>query len=59
MSEQPISYDLADGVATITIDRPEAMNAINGAVREGLWDAFRRFVDEDEALVAILTATGE
>ena len=59
MSENPISYELSDGIATITIDRPDAMNAINEAVREGLWAAFRRFVDEDEALVAILTATGE
>ncbi len=59
LSDGPISYDLSDGVATITIDRPDAMNAINSAVREGLWAAFRRFVAEDEALVAILTATGE
>jgi len=59
MSEQPVRYELSEGIATITIDRPEAMNAINQAVREGLWAAFRRFVDEDAALVAILTATGE
>lgn len=59
MSEQAVRYELSDGIATITIDRPEAMNAINQAVREGLWAAFRRFVDEDAALVAILTATGE
>ena len=59
MSENPIRYELSDGIATITIDRPDAMNAINGAVRKGLWAAFRRFVDEDEVLVAILTATGE
>jgi enoyl-CoA hydratase/carnithine racemase len=59
MSKDPISYELSDGIATITIDRPEAMNALNTAARDGLWAAFRRFVDEEEALVAILTATGE
>lgn len=59
MSQGPIHYDVSDGIATITIDRPEAMNAINGGVREGLWAAFRDFVDNEEALVAILTATGE
>mgnify|MGYP003669810192 CR=1 FL=1 len=59
MSEGPIHYEVADGIATITIDRPEAMNAINEDVRKGLWAAFRDFVDNEEALVAILTATGE
>ena len=59
MSDGPAHYAVADGIATITIDRPEAMNAINQGVRDGLWAAFRDFVANDEALVAILTATGE
>ncbi|HJM91662.1 MAG: enoyl-CoA hydratase-related protein [Alphaproteobacteria bacterium] len=59
MSESPVRYELSEGIATITIDRPEAMNALNKAVREGLWDALRRFAGDDEALVGILTATGE
>ena len=59
MSDNPVRYELSDSIATITIDRPEAMNALSKAVRAGLWEAYRRFVDEDEALVAILTATGD
>jgi enoyl-CoA hydratase/carnithine racemase len=59
MPETPVRYELADGIATITIDRPEARNALNKAVREGLWTAFRRFVHEDAALVAILSSTGD
>jgi enoyl-CoA hydratase/carnithine racemase len=59
MPEIPVRYELADGIATITIDRPEARNALNKAVREGLWTAFRRFVHEDAALVAILASTGD
>jgi enoyl-CoA hydratase/carnithine racemase len=59
MADQPVRYELRDGISTITIDRPEARNALNRAVREGLWDGFRRFVDDDDALVAILTATGD
>ncbi|MFZ0889741.1 MAG: enoyl-CoA hydratase-related protein [Candidatus Binataceae bacterium] len=59
MSDEIVRYELRDGISTITIDRPEARNALNRAVREGLWAAFRRFVDDDEALVAILTATGD
>ena len=59
MADQPVRYELRDGISTITIDRPEARNALNRAVREGLWAGFRRFVDDDDALVAILTATGD
>ncbi len=58
-SEQVVRYELDGGIATITIDRPDARNAINLAVSEGLWAAFRRFVADDEARVAILTATGD
>src|ERR1019366_7197254 len=59
MADQPVRYELRDRISTITIDRPEARNALNRAVREGLWAGFRRFVDDDDALVAILTATGD
>jgi enoyl-CoA hydratase/carnithine racemase len=59
MSALPVRYELAEGIATITIDRPEAKNALNQAVREGLWAALRRFVHEDAALVAVLASTGD
>ena len=50
----------SDGrVATITINRPEAMNALNGAVRRGLADAFVRFRDDADLWVAIVTGAGE
>ena len=57
--DEPVHYQVDDGVATITLDRPEARNAINQAVRDGLWAAFRRFTDDHRADVAILTATGD
>jgi enoyl-CoA hydratase/carnithine racemase len=59
MSASPVRYELAERIATITIDRPEAKNALNQAVREGLWAALRRFVHEDAALVAVLASTGD
>jgi enoyl-CoA hydratase/carnithine racemase len=59
MSEGAVHYTLADGVATIVLDRPAAKNALNRALREGLWDAFRRFVADDAALVAVLAAEGD
>jgi enoyl-CoA hydratase/carnithine racemase len=59
MSEGTVHYELADGVATIVMDRPDAKNALNRALREGLWAAFRRFVAEDAALVAVLASVGD
>ena len=59
MTELPVRYDVSDHIATITIDRPEARNALSKPVRDGLWAGYRRFVEDDEARVAILTATGD
>ena len=54
-----VRYELDDGVAWLTIDRPEARNALSAAVRAGLWDGFRRFVEDPDAQVLVLTATGD
>jgi len=59
MTELPVRYDVSDHIATITIDRPEARNALSKPVRDGLWAGYRRFVEDDDARVAILTATGD
>lgn len=53
-----VTYELEDHVATITLNRPEARNAINGALRQELNAAWNRFRDEEDAWVAILTANG-
>jgi E-phenylitaconyl-CoA hydratase len=53
-----VTYEIADHVATITYNRPEALNAINAEMRQGLNDAFSRFRDDEEAWVAIVTGTG-
>ncbi|MBT8216087.1 MAG: enoyl-CoA hydratase/isomerase family protein [Acidimicrobiia bacterium] len=54
-----VLYDQSGGVARMTINRPDAANALNQDVRDGLFDGFRRFIDDDAALVLILTGTGE
>ena len=41
------------------IDRPEARNAINQAVSDGLWAGFRRFEEDPGAAVLVLTGAGE
>ena len=53
-----VTYELQDHIATITLNRPEARNAINGALRQDLNAAFDRFRDAEEAWVGILTANG-
>ena len=53
-----VLYDLDNHVATITYNRPEALNAIDGEVRAGLNAAFARFRDEEEAWVAVVTGAG-
>ena len=54
-----VTYELDDHVATITLNRPEARNAINGALRTELNAAWERFRGEQDAWVGILTANGE
>ncbi len=53
-----VRYELEDHVATITYDRPEALNAINGAMRREINDAFARLRDEEDAWVAVVTGEG-
>src|SRR5262245_16526199 len=59
MSDEAVRYELEGKVAWMTIQRPEARNALNRAVREGLWAGFRRFVREEEAAVLVLTGSGD
>ena len=54
-----VTYEVDDGVAWLTIDRPEARNALNRDVREGLWAGVRRFNDDDGAGVLVLTGAGD
>ena len=54
-----VLYEVADKVAVITLNRSEKRNALNAAMRQGLWDAWRRFEADDAARVAILTGEGD
>lgn len=37
-----VDYEVRNGVAWLTINRPEARNSLNKAVRDGLFDGVRR-----------------
>jgi E-phenylitaconyl-CoA hydratase len=45
-------------VATITYNRPERLNAVNGDLRRDLNDAFAHFRDDEDAWVGIVTGAG-
>jgi len=53
-----INFELRGHVALITINRPDARNAINPEVAVGLADAWKRVRDDNDVRVAILTGTG-
>lgn len=48
---------VTDGIATITLHRPEVRNAINGAMRRGLVEALTRFEGDSAVGVIVLTGT--
>lgn len=54
-----VTYDVADGVATVTIDRADAMNAADRSVREGLRDAFEKAADDADVRAVLLTGAGD
>lgn len=54
-----MTVTVEDGrVTVVTIDRPEVRNAVDGPTARSLADAFRKFDQDGEALVAILTGSG-
>jgi len=56
--DPPATYEIDGHVATITYNRPEALNAVNAVMRRSLNDAFSRFREDEEAWVAIVTGAG-
>lgn len=58
MSENFITTDAAQGVLTITLNRPEKLNAITPAMHVALAAAFDRFAADDALHVAIVTGAG-
>lgn len=53
-----VTYERDGHIATITYNRPDALNAINAAMRRDLNQAFTTFRDDEEAWVGIVTGAG-
>ena len=58
MAYTSLLFDLADGIATITINRPDKLNALNATVIAELDDAAGRVAREPEIRAALLTGAG-
>ena len=52
-------YDVADSVATITLHRPERMNAFTGVMMHEVIDAFDQVDADDDVRAVIVTGSGD
>ncbi|MBD0322541.1 MAG: enoyl-CoA hydratase/isomerase family protein [Aldersonia sp.] len=59
MSDAVLFEARGDGIALITLNRPETRNCLAKDVREGLFDAWDRFERDSSVQVAILTGAGD
>ena len=53
-----VLYEVENRIATITLNRPEALNSINRELRADLAEALQRFDQDDDAWVGIVTGAG-
>jgi enoyl-CoA hydratase len=54
-----VLLDVEDGIATVTLNRPEAMNALNRALRRRLYEVMVEVDGRDDVRAVILTGSGE
>lgn len=59
MSESTVLYEVADSVATLTLNRPKAKNAISSALMRDLTAALESASEDDAVRVLILTGAGD
>jgi enoyl-CoA hydratase/carnithine racemase len=51
-------YDPSDGIATITLSRPQVLNALTLEMCAGLGDLFAAFANDGAVRLVIITGTG-
>ncbi len=57
--EDTVLLHVEDGIATVTLNRPQAMNALNRAMRQRLYEVMRAVDGDDVVRAVILTGAGE
>jgi enoyl-CoA hydratase len=55
---ETVHFEVDGPVCVVTIDRPQARNAVDGPTQQALSVAFRRFETDDALAVAVLTGAG-
>lgn len=58
MSYQDILYDVEDGIATITMNRPDKLNAFTSVMLEEIIDAIDKTDADDDVRAVIFTGAG-
>jgi 2-(1,2-epoxy-1,2-dihydrophenyl)acetyl-CoA isomerase len=58
MTDQPVSYAVSDGVATITLDRPDDMNSLDVATKVALRDVVTEAAEDATVRCVVLTGSG-
>jgi crotonobetainyl-CoA hydratase len=59
VNAQPVLVELRGNVLIVTINRPDARNAVNEAVSNGVGDALERAQDDPEVRALVLTGAGD
>ena len=59
MSYNTLRYEVADNILTLTLNRPDHMNAFTVEMAQELIDAFNRASDDDEVRVVVVTGAGK
>ena len=54
-----VRYDVDENICTITMDRPEVRNAVDGPMAAELREAFQQFEEDESLAVAVLTERAE
>ncbi len=58
MEAKPILVDVVDHVATVTLNRPERLNALGGAMREQMYEAMLKLSADPDVRVVMVTGAG-
>ena len=58
MTTEPLLLEIADGVATVTLNRPESLNAFNVALKVALREAVESLATDPKVRAIVLTGAG-